>query len=194
MAAVTTIIAAASLAVAAGGAYMNYKQQRAASRAQQEAADEQRGIQSEQHAANAEQAAAERRQQIREQRIRRAQILQSAENTGTDMSSGELGALSSISTQFNSNVGANLSAISRANRMSGMSQRAADASSRAAQHSMNAGVAQGLSNIGGSLFQTAGGWGALRNIGGIKPGSGFTMGGSLFRGTMNPSTPIYRLN
>lgn len=161
MSAVTTIIAGASLALSAGGAYMSYQQQRQASKAQDRAAEEQRGIQGEQKAANAEAAAAERRQQVREARIRRAQILQSAENTGTAASSGEVGALSSLSTQLNTNLGTNASSLNRAGRISNMSQRAADAGSQANQHMMNAGVYQGLSNLGGSIFQASGGWGTL---------------------------------
>lgn len=189
MAAVSTVLAGASLALAAGGAYMNYQQQRAASRAQRDAAEEQRGIQSEQKAANAESAAAERRQQVREARIRRAQILQSAENTGVAASTGELGALSSVSTQLNANVGANTSSLNRAGRISDMSQRAADANSRASQHSLNASVYQGFSNLGGSLFQMSGGWSNFKGMGSSNPTSpfkvrqGLTMNNSLFSGS-----------
>lgn len=48
-----------------------------------------------------------RRQQIRQERVRRAQIAQQSENTGVTMSSGQIGAESAINTQ----VGANISAI-----------------------------------------------------------------------------------
>lgn len=176
--ATTTLIAAASLAVGVGGAYMSYRQQRAASRAQQEALDQQKLIQGEQQAANAEASAAERRQQVREARIRRAQILQSAANTGTAQSSGEFGALSSISTQLNTNMGSNSSQINRANRVSGISQNIANLQSSAAQSSMNAGVFNTLSNLGSSIFSSAGGWNTFKTR----------------SDSFQPISPMYRLN
>jgi hypothetical protein len=48
--------------------------------------------------------AASRRKAIREARLRRAQIMQSAENTGVGNGSGEAGALGVIGTNLGSNV------------------------------------------------------------------------------------------
>lgn len=80
----------------------------------------------EQRAANASAAAKERRQQIREERIRRATILQSSENSDVQGSSGESGALGSLSTQLGSNIGFNLGQMQSANNISIFQQKAAD--------------------------------------------------------------------
>jgi len=80
------------------------KQRSASHRSQ----DAQRKIAEVQRASNAEEAAKERRQQIREERVRRARVIQSSVNTGTNASSGEEGALGSLSTQLGSNIGFNL--------------------------------------------------------------------------------------
>lgn len=182
MAAITTIIAGASLALAAGGAYMNYRQQRSAARAASEALDEQKKIQAEQEAANRQAQQIEARQQVREARIRRAQILQASENTGTAMSSGALGATGSIWTQLSTNVGANRGAIDRAGRISSYNQRIADLQSSAAQSNLDASVSTGFSNLGSSIFAQAGGWGTLGkafNSSGISARSGNVSGGNL---------------
>jgi hypothetical protein len=72
-----------------------------------------------------------RTQGIREQRIRRARILQAGENTGTTGSSQESGVLGGMSTVFSQSVGSQasqkLSNIAIGNQMQG----AADAASRA---------------------------------------------------------------
>lgn len=161
--ATATILAGASLALAAGGAYMNYRQQRAVSKAQEDASEEAKKIQDEQEAANTQAHIAEVRQQVREARIRQAQILQSAENTGSSQSSGELGAIGSVGTQLRNNVGTNLGAMDRAGRITASNRRIADLQSSAAQYQMMGGIYGGLSNLGGSLFQQAGGWGTLKN-------------------------------
>lgn len=80
----------------------------------------------EQRASNAAAAAKERRQQIREERIRRATILQSSENSDVQGSSGESGALGSLSTQLGSNIGFNLGQEQSANNISLFQQHAAD--------------------------------------------------------------------
>ena len=91
------------------------------------AATEQLKAKAEQKASNAAQAAAERRQQIREERVKRARILQSSEGTGVSGSSGETGAIGSLSTQLGSNIGFNLGMLDRAGNISDFSQNAADA-------------------------------------------------------------------
>lgn len=77
-------------------------QQRAAAR---HANDLQQQAASEQRASNAQQAAAAARDQYRQDRIKRARILQSSENSGDSYSSGELGSLGSLQTQFSDNEG-----------------------------------------------------------------------------------------
>jgi hypothetical protein len=73
-------------------------EQRHANDLQQQAANEQR-------AQNTQNAAADARAQYREDRIRRARILQQSNNTGTEASSGEIGSLGSLQTQYSNNQG-----------------------------------------------------------------------------------------
>lgn len=110
MAALSTI-AIIGLSVAAAGTALSYQQQRRARSAQNAAAEDQRRANAVQSAQNADQSARERRQQIREERIQRAQILNSAELTGTEGSSGEAGAIGGMSSQLGSNLGANGASI-----------------------------------------------------------------------------------
>lgn len=98
---------------------------------QQDARSEQKKAANEQGAANAERAAAERRQQIREERIRRAQIEQASANTGTIASSGSMGATGGLSTTLASNLGFNLSQITHAGNISAFNQSAANSMGRA---------------------------------------------------------------
>jgi hypothetical protein len=99
--------------------------------AQYAAAQEQKKVQREQTASNAAQAAAERRRQVREERVARARVLQTGAATGTVGSSGELGAIGSLATQFSSNIGSNLGSLQTANNISIFSQTAADFNSQA---------------------------------------------------------------
>jgi len=67
-----------------------------------------------------------RRERIREQRIRRAQIIAASENTGTSSSSGQIGAIGALSTNLAGLVGNSLGE-SRANAgVNRQNQRAAD--------------------------------------------------------------------
>lgn len=97
------LIAGAVAAVAGVGAsVVAGNQQRAAARhandLQQQAAATQRASQ---YAQQAEQA----RQQYREDRVRRARIMQQAENSGAEYGSGEIGATGSLQTQYAQNTG-----------------------------------------------------------------------------------------
>lgn len=184
--ATSAILAGAALAVGVGGAYMNYRQQRAASQAQEDAAEEQKKIQGEQEASNVQAHTAEVRQQVREARIRRAQVLQSSENTGTSLSSGQLGAIGSVQTQLSSNIGQNVGAMDRAGRISASSQRVADLQSSAARSQMMGSIYGGVSNLGSSLFSQMGGFKTLSQGFGTGP-----VGNSLFSGNVRPTTPIY---
>lgn len=164
MAALSTVVAAASLAVAVGSGVASYAQNRQSKRAQARAEEEQEAIRNEQLAANAGQRDAERRQQIREERIRRAQILQSASNTGTSGSAGEAGALGSLATQQATNIGMNQGAYMRGQRISAHSQAAADFMGDARTSAARGQMFGGISQLGTSIFQSAGGWGSVRNI------------------------------
>lgn len=124
MAATSTIIAAASLFV---GTAVSLEGQSDARDANRQRTLAQEKIQAEQKAANAAEQAKERRQQIREERVRRARIIQSAVNTGVEGSSGELGAVGSLSTQLASNIATNIGRIQSANNISIFQQDAANA-------------------------------------------------------------------
>lgn len=162
MAALTTIIAGAALAVSAVGGYASYQQGRAAQQNARRSANEQRKSQEEVRAQNMQRAADERRQQAREERVRRARIEQSAENSGTSGSSGELGALGALSTNFSVNQGTNIGAQASAQRQSIFNTAAAGYQSAAQQNQFNSQVWGQVSSFGGSIFQQAGGFNTLQ--------------------------------
>lgn len=139
MAAISTIVAAASLTLTAA----SIKQQGKAAKAQKK-------IQNEEKARNTAQQMAERRQQVREERIKRARVMQASENTGTAGSSGELGAVSSIGTQLGANLGFNQSMIESGNRISGYTQQAADAQGKASMFNAVGSMAGNVGSIFGS--------------------------------------------
>lgn len=84
------------------------------------------------------------RQRVREERIRRAQILNSAENTGTSSSSGAIGAVGALSSSLGG-----VFSFSRAEK------RAADSISRKTQNAANfnnsAQLAGSLSDLSASI-------------------------------------------
>lgn len=93
---------------------------------QQQARKEQKKARNESEAMAAERANAERRQQIREERIRRAQVEQAAANTGTQGSSGEMGAAGNLASTLASNLGFNFNQATHASSISAFNQSAAD--------------------------------------------------------------------
>lgn len=121
---VATVLAIASLVIAAGSAYVSYKQNAAMASDRRKAAKVQ----------GAENAAAQQqniRNQVRQDRIKRAQILQSSENTGVSMSSGSLGASSAMSTQIGSNIGIITRQGNSSSAIGAFNQSAADHGNRA---------------------------------------------------------------
>ncbi len=96
-----------SAGAAVVGTVMSYNAQQDAKQNARESAEAQRAAQAEQRARAAAQAAQERRQQIREERVRRARIIQGSENAGVTDSSGAMGALAGIATNISANLGAN---------------------------------------------------------------------------------------
>lgn len=139
MAAISTIVAVASLTLTVAG----MQQQGQAAKAQKKARNEEK-------ARNTAQQMAERRQQVREERIKRARVMQASENTGTAGSSGELGAVSSIGTQLGANLGFNQSMIESGNRIGGYAQQAANAQSNASVFNSLAGMSGSVGSIFGS--------------------------------------------
>lgn len=119
MAAVSTYVAIAAVAVAGASAYESSQQAKAAAKKEEEAGK----------VASAEQAAqqtAQTRAQIREERIRRAQILQSSENTGVTGSSGALGSTAALQTTVGSNLAAASRQVNSAKAITGLQQEAAN--------------------------------------------------------------------
>lgn len=163
MAVTSTVIGAVA---AVGGTVASMDAQRRQGRAQDRAAEEQENIQREQEAQNAKAASDERRQQLREERVRRGRVMQSAANTGVAGSSGELGALGALATNLNTNIGANLGMLQSAQNISGYSQNAANAMGQANQAGANASLWNQVSGIGTSIFQAGGGFNTLQGIGG----------------------------
>jgi hypothetical protein len=71
-----------------------------------------------------------RRQRIREQRIRRAQIIAASENQGTSASSGEIGAIGSLNTNLAGMIGTSLGESKAAQGINTNMQKAADFASQ----------------------------------------------------------------
>lgn len=129
------------------GAGVSIDQGNKAERAREQAGEREKTARGEQKAQQAQQAAQERRQQIREERIRRARIIQSGENTGTSESSGEFGAIGSLSTQLGSNIGFNLGQIASSQRQSDLLQESANFKLKSDKHLQNASEAQQISRV-----------------------------------------------
>lgn len=142
---------------------------------QQEAAREGKKGQREQEAMNAARAAQERRQQIREERIRRARILQSSENTGVSESSGQIGAEGSLATQLSGNVGFNRGQIRSAGMISDFQQNAQDAIDQANLWGQ-------VGQLSGSIFGAAGGFNTVFGSAQQTPQAGSTAPANISRG------------
>lgn len=168
--ATTTLLAIGSLAVGAYGAIEGQAQRKEARSRQEQAQREGEKIQGETRAQNAAQAAAERRSQIREERVRRGRIMQSAENTGAAASSGEFGAIGALGTNLATNIGSNLGRIGSAERTSQYAQNAATFTGQANDALSAAKGADQLFSLSGSIFSAAGGFGSASKA--------FTTGGS----------------
>jgi hypothetical protein len=155
-AALASYAAVASAAVGAASTAYSIHQQGKASDAQEEAQDISSAQQKSVDLAN-------KRQQMREERIKRAQIEQAASNQGVGGSSGEAGAVSALGTQ----VGTNIATI---NQGAKAAQGIGNAMSTAAGYSHNAQIAQGVSSLAGTVFSGAGGFSTIFGTGtGINP-------------------------
>jgi hypothetical protein len=119
----TTII---GLAIMAYGAYTANEARKDQKEANKDASTQRKAIQGENNALNAQKQAQERRALIREERVRRGKIMQSAENTGVSGGSGVEGATGALSTQLSSNLGANLGMAAAGQRIGEYAQNAAD--------------------------------------------------------------------
>ena len=138
-------IAAVAVGVSAVSAYMQYESAQDAADAQKEAA----AAQGRSAAVEAQQA---RIKQVREARIRRAQVISSGTNSGMGMgSSGIGGAVGSISSQMGSNIGTINQQQTFAQETSAALQKAADANVTAQGWQM-------IGNFSQSAFNQAGGF------------------------------------
>ncbi|SPF82139.1 hypothetical protein [Pseudomonas phage GP100] len=141
MAAVSTIVAVAAVAVAAGSMYMSSQEAKAAAKDRKQASQVSQ-------AESAAQRNQNRRQQVREERVRRAQIMQGSQNTGVSQSSGELGATSALGTLISSNVATQSRQQNSSDAIASWNQRAADSDLASQQWS-------GIGSIAGSVFGVA---------------------------------------
>lgn len=158
---VEVALAAASLAAGAASAYKQAQEQKEAKKDAKKAEAERNKARAEQRASNAAQAAAERRAQIREERVRRAKVIQASENTGVSGSSGEAGATGNLATTLGSNIGMNLGAIQTAENISQANQNAANFLGSAQSHQADAAMWGGVGQLSQSIFSASGGFNTL---------------------------------
>lgn len=140
------LIATATTSVA------NLKSQADARQSAAQSRDEQLRAQYEQRAVVASNQAADRRAQIREERVRRARVMQASENSGTAYSSGESGALGSISTQFATNTGRQLGNAQASANISNFQQNAANFNFETQQSLQEAQMFTQLGGLTNSIF------------------------------------------
>ena len=164
--------------VAAGTTVTSFvMQQQAAGEArsaQARARGEQEKIQSEQKAQNAAAAAAERRAQIREERVRRARVMQGSAGTGAAFSSGEFGALGALGTNLASNIGTNVGKVASSERTSGYAQQAATFMGEARNAESSAQQAARLFSLSGTIFGATKGVDVLKKVATVEtPIDGF---------------------
>lgn len=150
-------VALIGLAVAAYGAYEGHEGRKEAKANYQRQAQESRKARAEEKALNFQQQAEERRKLVREERVRRARILQAAEGTGGAGSSGEYGAIAGMNTQLQSNLGINLGRAEAGNRISGYLQNAADFGTAAQNSIFEVQNADAIFGIGMNIFNASGG-------------------------------------
>lgn len=119
----------------------------------QSARSEQRKIAATQNASNRQAQAEEQRQRVREERVKRARLLQAGEAAGTTSSSGELGALGSLSTQLQSNTGSNLGKVNNALSISSSQQNVENSKNNAQLGNFLVGAVNTGVDMSGSIFK-----------------------------------------
>lgn len=122
---VEVAIAVVALAVAGASAYEQNKQAKEAAKERKQA----------NKVAQAEQSAVKndnRRQQIREERVRRASIIQASQNTGVSESSGQLGATSALGSLISGNLASSSRQANSSNAIGGHLQKATNYDAKAA--------------------------------------------------------------
>ncbi len=119
----------------------------------QKAKSEQKKVAAAQNATNRQAQVEEQRQKVREERIKRARILQAGEAAGTSASSGELGALGSMSTQLQSNIGSNLGKVTNAQAIGAAQQNIATAQNNTQMVNFLAGAVNMGVDMSSSIFK-----------------------------------------
>ena len=157
----SAIVAGIALVAGAYSANESSKARKEANAYNKKAANEQKLARREEKALSYQQAANERRSQVREERVRRAKILQAAENSGSAGSSGEYGATAGMATQLQANIGLNLGRMQGANLISGYMQNAADFNTAAQSAMAKSQDFDALAGLSMSIFSSAGGFGAF---------------------------------
>lgn len=147
-------VAVAGLVVAAVGTAASIQQGAEARKDQKRARREQDAARGEQAAQGAAEAAQARRQQVREERIKRAQILQAAANTGTAGSTGMLGAVGGMQTQLGSNMGLSQGNVDRGQRIGVYNQNAANFMGESQTHANRAGMYGSMASFGFGLYNS----------------------------------------
>ena len=147
-----TIVSGVTAVVGIAG---SMEQRKDAKNAARSSAEANARIQAEQKAQATAKAQAEQRQVVREQRIRQARVMQAGENGGTAGSTGEFGALGSIATQGNTQLGASAGGLASTMRMSGNAQDSANFNFQAQDAMNQAGNFDRLTGYAGSIFRTA---------------------------------------
>lgn len=169
MAISTTIATIASLAFSAYSTMQQQDAQEEARGRQAQSDEEQRKIRAEQKASQAAQSAAERRTQLREERLKRARLIQSGENTGVTGSSGVAGATGNLNTQLQSNIGFNVGQERSAGAISAASQNSADFLSSANNSMVEANQWGQAAGMGMNIFSKAGGFNNIFSSGTQAP-------------------------
>lgn len=164
--ATSTILAAAALATTAYSAMEARDAKKDAQKDRERAFEQQKLAQSEEKAANAATMAQDRRKSIREERIRRAQIIAASSNTGVGESSGVSGASGSLSTQLGTNIGFSRGMERIGGNISQFNQNAAAFMSSSQNHLNRADNWGQIGSLSMSIFNASGGFGAF-NTGGM---------------------------
>lgn len=143
---VALVVGAVAAVAGVGASLVAGNQQRAAARHAQDLQNQASAVQ---RAQQAQEQANQAREQYRQDRVRRARIMQSAENSGAEYGSGEIGAAGSLQTQYANNTG---NMIGTYNRTQQVGNLVSEANESIFQGQQRAGF---TSNIG-SIFQGVG--------------------------------------
>lgn len=171
MAAVSTIVAAVALTVAAAGAYVQYDAAQKQASAQKQMANQQQAAAEKQFNEQKKLAELENvrsvRAQLRAERAAKARIINQGAGAGTIGSSGVAGGVSSVGAQTASNLGFMSDSAGIRSNIGAAQLEYGNAGYQGAISMANAGaygaIGGALSSVGGTVFQGAGGFKTLFN-------------------------------